>query len=362
MLPASLMLTALFVETQASLRGRDSVQHDRNQIDFNPEQQDEAAAMLMEGPAGARGATPTVGEQLLVDMDPLVALAAANDAPEEADPDSPMINEYVADEWPSEEAIVNDDLEMDVGGQGERRKLQGGQCGIFADGSYFYPQAGKCYNLGGNWWNDRVTYIVGSSSTCVKIWEHSDGGRSQEYCSGSNWLKLQSLSRLASRVCCSSNSGSGGGGGGGTTSTGSTSIDAISLAVHNKYRAQVGVSGLQWSSSLASSAQSWANTLASSNSFQHSGRSGENLAKGTSSAYNVEKLTELWADERRYFISGRAFPDVSTTGNWVDVGHYTQMIWRGTTTVGCATAAGGGNTILVCHYSGSGNVIGQTPF
>ncbi|WP_197707084.1 CAP domain-containing protein [Calothrix sp. NIES-3974] len=30
-----------------------------------------------------------------------------------------------------------------------------------------------------------------------------------------------------------------------------------------------------------------------------------------------------------------------STGNWVDVGHYTQIIWRNTTEVGCAIATAG---------------------
>jgi len=48
-----------------------------------------------------------------------------------------------------------------------------------------------------------------------------------------------------------------------------------------------------------------------------------------------------------------------STGNWADVGHYTQMIWKNTTAVGCAVATGGGMDPLVCRYSPSGNFIGQ---
>jgi hypothetical protein len=39
--------------------------------------------------------------------------------------------------------------------------------------------------------------------------------------------------------------------------------------------------------------------------------------------------------EKRYFRPG-IFPDVSTTGNWYDVSHYTTMIWPTTERVGCA--------------------------
>jgi hypothetical protein len=63
-------------------------------------------------------------------------------------------------------------------------------------------------------------------------------------------------------------------------------------------------------------------------------------------------------EEQHYFVPG-IFPDVSKTGNWADVGHYTQMVWRTTTAVGGARATGGGNDVLVCRYSPPGNVIGE---
>ena len=50
---------------------------------------------------------------------------------------------------------------------------------------------------------------------------------------------------------------------------------------------------------------------------------------------------------------------VSATGNWVDVAHYTQMIWKGTTHVGCAYHQGGPWTYLICRYSPPGNVDGR---
>ena len=65
-----------------------------------------------------------------------------------------------------------------------------------------------------------------------------------------------------------------------------------------------------------------------------------------------------FVDEKRHFRRG-TFPDVSTTGQWRDVGHYTQLIWRGTQKVGCAVAPGGGQDWLVCRYWPAGNTMGQ---
>jgi hypothetical protein len=78
----------------------------------------------------------------------------------------------------------------------------------------------------------------------------------------------------------------------------------------------------------------------------------------TSGMTSPDHLVGLWIDEKRLFSPG-AFPNVSRTGNWAEVAHYTQMIWKGTTHVGCATHDGGGWTYLICRYSPPGNVDGK---
>ncbi|BAY09012.1 CAP domain-containing protein [Calothrix sp. NIES-2098] len=134
------------------------------------------------------------------------------------------------------------------------------------------------------------------------------------------------------------------------------------LAAHNRYRAEVGIPPLQWSDNLAASAQQWANHLAGTGTFEHSHNgSGENLAQGSTGFFSVTKLVDMWGDEKQYFSNG-TFPNVSSTGNWMDVGHYTQVIWRNTTEVGCGLASGNGNDVLVCHYNPGGNVTGQGVF
>jgi hypothetical protein len=132
------------------------------------------------------------------------------------------------------------------------------------------------------------------------------------------------------------------------------------LAAHNGYRAQVGVPPLQWSDSLAASAQNWANHLAATGTLVHSG-SGENLADGTAGDFSVTQLIDMWGGEQQYFKDG-VFPAVSSTGNWEDVGHYSQIVWRNTTEVGGGLATGQGLDFLVCHYNPAGNVNGETVY
>jgi len=135
------------------------------------------------------------------------------------------------------------------------------------------------------------------------------------------------------------------------------------LNAHNKYRKQVGVPPLVWSNKLAANAQQWANSLASRGVFEHSSNSqrpgeGENLWKGTSGRFSRTVMVDGWGSEQKYFRNG-TFPNVSSTGNWSDVGHYTQMIWKNTRELGCGVATGGGYDTLVCRYSPPGNFQGQ---
>ncbi|HEY8592945.1 MAG TPA: CAP domain-containing protein [Sphingomicrobium sp.] len=135
------------------------------------------------------------------------------------------------------------------------------------------------------------------------------------------------------------------------------------LASHNAVRASVGVPPLAWDNALGNSAAAYAQRLALTNVFQHSDRKsrpgvGENLWMGTRGAYSLETMVGGWASERRYFVPG-IFPNNSTTGNWIDVGHYTQMIWPSVQRVGCAVAANARTEYLVCHYSPKGNIDGK---
>jgi hypothetical protein len=134
------------------------------------------------------------------------------------------------------------------------------------------------------------------------------------------------------------------------------------LTAHNSYREEVDVPPLTWSDDLASHAQKWAKHLASlgGHKLQHSENTGEgeNLWMGTQGQSTYEEMVNSWGKEKENFVEG-TFPDVSSTGDWVDVGQYTQIVWRNTKKVGCAVARAGGNDILVCRYSPPGNFEGE---
>ena len=135
------------------------------------------------------------------------------------------------------------------------------------------------------------------------------------------------------------------------------------LAEHARYRRAVGVPDLAWSPELAAGAAPWARSLAARDTLQHAQGTGvgENLWMGTAGAYAWSQMVDGWGAEGRHFRAG-VFPDVSDTGSWKDVGHYTQMVWRETRAVGCALATNGRSDVLVCRYGPAGNVVGARPF
>lgn len=136
------------------------------------------------------------------------------------------------------------------------------------------------------------------------------------------------------------------------------------LTAHNKYRSQVGVSPLKWSATVAKSAQQWANRLAATGKFEHSKNRrgyGENLWMGTSRRFSCTQMVDSWGKEKKYFVN-RPSPNFSKTGKFSDVGHYTQVVWRKTTEVGCALVSRRGKDYLVCQYNPAGNVKGQKAF
>jgi len=135
------------------------------------------------------------------------------------------------------------------------------------------------------------------------------------------------------------------------------------LSLHNRERAAAGTPPLAWDAALAQGAAAYAPELERLGRLVHSSREsrpgqGENLWMGSRGAYSLEEMVGSWAAEKSVFRPG-IFPDVSASGRWEDVAHYTQMIWRGTTRVGCAVRQTARWDFLVCRYAPAGNVVGQ---
>ena len=137
------------------------------------------------------------------------------------------------------------------------------------------------------------------------------------------------------------------------------------VSLHNKARADVDVGPLVWSKSLAAYAQSWADHLASTSCrMEHRPRSGpwkqehgENLLIGTVGYHGVVDALRAWEREKSVY-HGAAL----NSSNWDPSGHYTQMVWKSTSQIGCAKAECRGNVLVVCNYDPPGNILGQKPY
>jgi len=126
------------------------------------------------------------------------------------------------------------------------------------------------------------------------------------------------------------------------------------LDAHNRYRAQHCAAPLSWSPKLEQVAARWAQSLVDQGcKFGHSGgQYGENLAAGTSGTLDGNAVAAMWYDEIKEYSFDRG-------GFSMNTGHFTQVVWRDTTEMGCAKATCRGMDIWVCNYNPAGNVDGD---
>jgi pathogenesis-related protein 1 len=136
----------------------------------------------------------------------------------------------------------------------------------------------------------------------------------------------------------------------------------ISLArampdAHNAVRNSVGVPPLAWSAQLASVAQGWANHLIAARGFAHrpGNRYGENLYTISGGAASPSQVVSAWVGERRGY-------DIRSNSCAGVCGHYTQVVWRTTRSVGCGVATDAEREVWVCDYDPPGNYVGERPY
>ncbi|MBH8564826.1 secretion protein [Nostoc sp. CENA67] len=149
---------------------------------------------------------------------------------------------------------------------------------------------------------------------------------------------------------------------------GQTSIDLAKLrsdavSAHNTYRAKHSSPNVTIDNTLNQSAQAWAETIAAKGDLVHSTNQnnvGENIYWGGDSADLGSAAVQEWYSEIQNYDYNNPVLSDST-------GHFTQLVWKGTTKVGCGAAPGPATIdgkkydgfYVVCQYSPAGNVEGQ---
>ncbi|XP_074659434.1 uncharacterized protein LOC141912114 [Tubulanus polymorphus] len=141
------------------------------------------------------------------------------------------------------------------------------------------------------------------------------------------------------------------------------SLSSVGLSEHNRVRSHYPVPKMRWSGSIANMAQNYANGCSS----RHSTRSqrqgtGENIYMSSMAnmdpAEAIKQAIESWESEKADY-------DINSNYCGSVCGHFTQLIWKTSTEVGC----GVGNcphsmwkTFVVCNYKGPGNYYGEKPY
>ncbi|KAJ9643651.1 uncharacterized protein PV06_09162 [Exophiala oligosperma] len=141
------------------------------------------------------------------------------------------------------------------------------------------------------------------------------------------------------------------------------------LDSHNIHRRNASVSDLTWSDNMASiAAQIAASCVYAHDTSTGGGGYGQNIGAGAAPSDVPGMITnEMYNNEINWYpLPYGVEPDMTNFEKW---GHYSQIVWKSTTSVGCATQycpnglanTGGGVSpyFTVCNYSPPGNFGGE---
>lgn len=140
---------------------------------------------------------------------------------------------------------------------------------------------------------------------------------------------------------------------------------------HNAARANHRAAPLVWNTTCEQNARIAAQTCNFAHYIPPGVRNGQNLFTVSGSAFNVTAgITESWYKGELPFMTG-SFGLASLSDDvFHQVGHFTQVVWQDTTSVGCVSIDCGANMkvggapsslnkFTVCNYAPPGNIGGQ---
>ena len=141
------------------------------------------------------------------------------------------------------------------------------------------------------------------------------------------------------------------------------------LKRHNYYRQYHQVGPLFLTKKLNDYAQYYAETLAEKNIMQHSSEKATDQIYG---GWAGENLYNYWKSESNFTVTGadgvdRWYDEIKDydfkkgdTKNGRDIGHFTQLVWKGSTKLGIGVAMNSSNNVFVVgNYYYGGNIVGS---
>lgn len=136
-------------------------------------------------------------------------------------------------------------------------------------------------------------------------------------------------------------------------------FDEELLRAHNAYRARHFSPALQWSSKAAEAARRWAQHLACAGRLELGDDAdeamGQNSARKFGGKLRGQETADLWYSEIQWYV-------FKNPGYSACTAHFTQMVWAGTTHMGCGRAIKDGTTYVVANYLPPGNAVGREQY
>ncbi|GAA5971792.1 hypothetical protein JCM11641_001514 [Rhodosporidiobolus odoratus] len=141
------------------------------------------------------------------------------------------------------------------------------------------------------------------------------------------------------------------------SSSGSTSsVAKVALDTHNAARAIHNATALAWSDKLADAAKAWTQNCVWGHGGGAALGAGENLAMSTANVDYMKNGIQSWINEEKQY-------DYDEPGFKNTTGHFTQLVWKANTQVGCAQHyCDGFGTFVACEYLPGGNMVGGNFF
>jgi pathogenesis-related protein 1 len=135
---------------------------------------------------------------------------------------------------------------------------------------------------------------------------------------------------------------------------------------HNAARAEVGVGPVTWDDTVAAYAQAYAEQRRGDCQLIHTplGRPyGENIygGRGGGTQWTAGDAVTWWVSEKKYYDHGSNTCSAPAGQSCL---HYTQVVWRDSTAIGCARVVcdSGDGLFIICSYNPPGNYRGVSPY